>query len=53
MPEWMADEIERRREKGTSRSEYVRAALQARFDSEDAGNWDDPDVVQPDAIAES
>jgi len=40
MPSWMLDEIEDRREKGTSRSEYVREAAKARFREEDAGSWE-------------
>lgn len=53
MPDTMDAEIERRREKGTSKSEYIREAVQARFDAEDAGTWDDTDAAQSDALAES
>ena len=42
MPSEMLEEIEDRREKGTSRSEYIRDAVQARFQEEDAGTWDGP-----------
>lgn len=42
MPDWMLDAIEDRREKGESRSEYVRDALARRFEQEDEGNWIDP-----------
>lgn len=40
MPEWMEAEIERRREKGENRSEYIRDAIRARFQQEDAEDWD-------------
>lgn len=53
MPARMLDEIEERREKGVNRSAYVREAVQARFDAEDAGTWDDSDAGQASAVAES
>jgi Arc/MetJ-type ribon-helix-helix transcriptional regulator len=53
MPASMLEQIEERREKGTSRSEYVREAVQARFDAEDAGTWDDTDASSDKAVAES
>ncbi|MFW5896318.1 MAG: ribbon-helix-helix domain-containing protein [archaeon] len=40
LPEEMVDEIEERREKGVSRSEYIRDALKARFDAEDTNTWE-------------
>lgn len=43
LPEAMIDEIEARREKGESRSEYIRGAVRDRFDCEDS--------VDPDADA--
>ena len=42
LPEDMIEEIETRREKGTSRSEYIRAAIRDRFDREDAAAIDAP-----------
>jgi len=53
MPGRMLDEIEDRRDKGVNRSEYIRAAIQARFDAEDAGTWETPDVGQATPAAES
>ena len=47
IPDWMVDEIHERREKGTNRSQYIREAIQARFDAEDAGLWERPDVEPP------
>lgn len=41
IPDGMLDEIERRREKSENRSEYIRDALRARFEAEDAGEWTD------------
>lgn len=50
IPQWMIDEIEERREKSVSRSEYIRDALEDRFDQEDNGTWDldpkHPDVEE-------
>ena len=46
MPDEMEDEIKERREKGESRSEYIRGAIQRRFELEDAGEWDDEDVAE-------
>lgn len=43
LPDDMIHEIEERREKGTNRSEYIRAAIVARFDAEDSGEWEDVD----------
>lgn len=40
-PDAMLEDIEERREKGTNRSEYIRESVQARFDAEDAGEWED------------
>jgi Arc/MetJ-type ribon-helix-helix transcriptional regulator len=48
LPRWMLDEIEHRREKGSNRSEYVREALQARFDAEDDGEWETPECNDSD-----
>jgi Arc/MetJ-type ribon-helix-helix transcriptional regulator len=47
MPQWMIDETEARREKGCSRSEYVRDALRKRWELEDAGEWEPPARDQP------
>jgi hypothetical protein len=44
LPETMDDEIRERREKGTSKSEYIRQALRVRFALEDDDNWP-PDTV--------
>lgn len=41
LPDAMVEEIEYRREKGTNRSAYVREAVKARFDAEDADEWED------------
>lgn len=46
MPDWMPDEIEARREKGESRSEYIRDAIRSRFEAEDAGDWESPEYEQ-------
>lgn len=37
-PKPMLDEIEERREKGVSRSEYIREAVRRRFDEEDSSD---------------
>jgi len=48
MPEWMTDEIEARRPKGVSRSEYIRDSLKRRFEQEDEGTWNSPsDDAEP------
>jgi len=44
LPAGMIEEIEERRSKNSNRSEYIREALQARFDAEDAGEWETPDL---------
>lgn len=46
-PEWMDDEIERRKSDGEPKSHYVRKAVQARFDAEDNGDWVSPDLKPP------
>ena len=54
MPAQMAREIEERRQKGTNRSQYVREAIQARFEMEDAGEWESRDSGgHREAVAES
>ena len=40
LPAEMLDEIRDRREKGSSRSEYIRDAIAARFTLEDDGDWE-------------
>lgn len=51
----MADEMDERRETDEndpdyeSRSAYVRHALQARFNAEDAGEWETPEIEEPGA----
>lgn len=55
VPEWMWLEVDKRRESDEvsddfeDRSAYVRAALMARFEAEDAGEWETPEVEQPNA----
>lgn len=49
LPAWMLDEIEERRVKGSNRSEYIREAIQRRFDAEDGGEWDSPENSGTDA----
>lgn len=39
MPKSMKDDIEERREKGVSHSEYIREAVEGRFRLEDAAEW--------------
>jgi len=39
LSEDMISEIEKRREKGESRSEYIRKSIQARFQAEDEEVW--------------
>ncbi len=40
----MEAEVDNRRHSNTSRSQWVREAIQARLDAEDAGEWTTPDV---------
>lgn len=42
MPDEMCDEIDRRRPSTVSRSEWIRDAIAARFDAEDADEWEKP-----------
>lgn len=43
-PPWMVSEIDNRIDRSGGRSRYVREAVQARMDAEDAGEWDTPEV---------
>ena len=40
MPDEMEDEIDRRRPSTKSRAQWIREAIQARFDAEDQGEWE-------------
>jgi hypothetical protein len=40
----MDAEVDERRESTTSRAEWIREAIQARLDAEDAGTWDAPET---------
>jgi metal-responsive CopG/Arc/MetJ family transcriptional regulator len=44
MPDEMVAEVDNRRHSNTSRSQWVREAIQARLDAEDAGEWTTPDI---------
>lgn len=54
LPDWMVEQIEERREKGTNRSEYIRESLEARFDMEDSGDWETSptDVDEAEQVAD-
>jgi len=47
-PDWMDEEIESRKADGEPKSHYVRKALQARFNAENADEWNAPELKQPD-----
>lgn len=51
LPESTLDEIKDRRDKGQNRSEYIREALQARFQAEDDGTWEPPADASGDSDA--
>jgi len=44
----MDEEIESRKADGEPKSHYVRKALQARFNAENADEWNAPELKQPD-----
>lgn len=44
MPDAMLEEVDDRRHSTVSRSQWIREAIQARLDAEDAGEWTSPDV---------
>lgn len=44
MSEEMLDEIDDRRHSTVSRSQWIREAIQARLDAEDADEWTTPDM---------
>jgi len=46
-PDWMDQEIERRKPRGMPKSYYIREALIARFNDEDADNWRQPEWKEP------
>ena len=46
-PDWKDDEVERRKLDGLPKSHYIREAIQARFNAEDAGEWDTPEIEPP------
>lgn len=46
-PDWMDQEIDRRKVAGLPTSRYVQEALQARFDAEDADEWETPQIEPP------
>lgn len=43
IPDDMLDEVDDRRHSTTDRSEWIRQAITARLNAEDAGEWDTPD----------
>lgn len=44
LPDEMLDEVDDRRHSTTSRSQWIREAIQSRLDAEDEGEWsDEPD----------
>jgi Arc/MetJ-type ribon-helix-helix transcriptional regulator len=50
LPQSMLDEIEERRPKGSNRSEYIRESVLARFEAEDADEWERPDLESTNEI---
>lgn len=50
IPSWMNDAIEERKHPGIPKSYYIREAIQARFNAEDAGGWDDPEIENPNEV---
>lgn len=42
IPEWMRDEVDKR--SMCPRGQYIREAVQARLEAEDAGEWTTPDI---------
>lgn len=50
-PDGMVDEIDRRRESTTSRSQWVAEACKARLNAEDDDEWQTPDI-EPEAVAD-
>lgn len=41
LPDEMLDEVDDRRHSTTSRSQWIREAIQSRLDAEDEGEWSD------------
>lgn len=46
LPDWMDDEIEERKVHGLPKSQYIREAVMARFNAEDAGEWKRPYIPE-------
>lgn len=51
IPPWMVAEVDDRIERSGGRSRYIREAVQARINEEDAGEWSETTVESPDGVA--